>query len=147
MNGSMWHNTRLEGRDFLGTSEWEGHQPWVEGDVLGLEVNFDARILTAAKNNEQLGVLAEVVSGELCWAVSLERKGDCVSIARVLPQRRPPHKTHKTVGSGLSLESLRGHECRAGPGVCHTPVCGPSAVCLPSVYRLSRLRLAETAHP
>ena len=82
-NGCLWHNAFLSGKEFGGDSAWDGQEGWGKDDVLGLEVDFSAGTLTAFKNGEKLGKIADGLSGELRWAVSLERQGECVSVTRV----------------------------------------------------------------
>ena len=82
-NGCLWHNAFLSGKEFGGDSAWDGQEGWGKDDVLGLEVDFSAGTLTAFKNGNRLGELATGLSGELRWAVSLERQGECVSVTRV----------------------------------------------------------------
>ena len=54
---------------------WEGRQPAVEhGDRIGLLLDLDQGSMTVWKSDVKLGVMvAEGLSGPLCWAVSLAR--------------------------------------------------------------------------
>ena len=60
------------GRHWPGNSHWEGMQPARQGDRIGMLLDLDQGSMTLWKNNEKLGVMvAEGLSGPLCWAASL----------------------------------------------------------------------------
>ena len=59
-----------------------------EGDRIGMLLDLDQGSMTVYKNDERLGALASSgLSGEYCWAVSLEIEGDN---ARIEPAALPP---------------------------------------------------------
>eukprot|EP01046_Picozoa_sp_COSAG06_P065814 COSAG06_NODE_16335_length_1006_cov_25.051819_1_plen_69_part_00 len=43
-------------------------------------LDLDQGTMTVYKNDERLGVMATGLSGEYCWAVSLQRQGDSARI-------------------------------------------------------------------
>ena len=64
-------------------SNWEGRLGAIaDGDCIGMLLDLDQGSMTVWKNGEKLGVMvAEGLSGTLCWAVSLYDQGEIVRIA------------------------------------------------------------------
>jgi hypothetical protein len=62
-DGRLVHNGNLH--------EWEGQQPFKQGDVVGLLLDCDAGTLTVKKNGARLGVARTGLTGEFCWAATL----------------------------------------------------------------------------
>ena len=70
---------------------WEGMRGAVEGDRMGLLLDLDQGSMAVWKNGVQLGVMvAEGLSGPLCWAVSLYTQG---SSTRIESAPAPPSPT------------------------------------------------------
>jgi hypothetical protein len=60
---------------FPGGRDWEGMEGATElGDRIGLLLDLDQGSMTVYNNDERLGVMATGLSGEYCWAVSLNIK-------------------------------------------------------------------------
>lgn len=56
------------------------HREWEIGDRVGLLLDVDQGSLTVYRNDQRLGIMAVGLSGEFCWAVSLDMDGDCCCI-------------------------------------------------------------------
>jgi len=71
-------------------SDWEGAQTAKEqGDRVGMLLDLDQGSVTVYKNDDRMGVMvAEGLSGPLCWAVSLHNYG---TIARIDSAALPEH--------------------------------------------------------
>ena len=83
----MWKTTASSSRTASqhrcsGLSDWEGKQGADEqGNRIGMLLDLDQGSMAVWKNDEKLRVMvAEGLSGPLCWAVSLGRQGDCARI-------------------------------------------------------------------
>ena len=59
---------------------WSGMQGYDEGDTMGLLLDCGAGRLVVYKNGARLGVAVTGLTGELCWAVAMNRQGDSVRI-------------------------------------------------------------------
>ena len=76
--GRLWHNDTAE--------DWQGRQPYGEGDVVRLLLDSDAGTLTVKKNGTLLGVaVTSGLTGDLCWAVACYGEGNSVRIKVVDP--------------------------------------------------------------
>ncbi|EJK74263.1 hypothetical protein THAOC_04069, partial [Thalassiosira oceanica] len=64
--------TDWEDEEHLGL-RWEGREGCGSGDTVGMLLNLDEGTLTVYKNNRQLGVMKNGLSGSYCWYVSLRR--------------------------------------------------------------------------
>ena len=60
--------------------DWGGREGFYTGDVVGLLLDCDAGSLTVKKNGARLGVAHTGLTGELCWAASLDAMDDSVQI-------------------------------------------------------------------
>jgi hypothetical protein len=60
--------------------EWEGQQPFKQGDVMGLLLDCDAGTMAVKKNGVRLGVAATGLMGKFCWAVALWKGNSCPAI-------------------------------------------------------------------
>ena len=76
------------GHRYPGWHGWEGMQGASEGDRIGMLLDLDQGSMTVWKNGEKLGVMvAEGLSGPLCWAVSMYGQGYSARIESVaMPQ-------------------------------------------------------------
>ncbi len=67
-------------------NNWTGQQRYTTGDVLRLLLDSDAGTLTVKKNGTLLGVaVTEGLTGDLCWAVACDGRGNQVRIKAVDP--------------------------------------------------------------
>ena len=69
----MW---TIDDRRYPGDLGWEGRQNTIgrPGDRIGMLLDLDQGSMTVWKNDEKLGVMvAEGLTGPLCWGVSLYR--------------------------------------------------------------------------
>ena len=80
-DGHCFYNTG-DGSRCPGYSDWEGMQPAREqGDRIGMLLDLDQGSMTVWKNDEKLGVMvAEGLSGPLCWAVEMYYHGNSARI-------------------------------------------------------------------
>ena len=81
VDGHCFYDT-FDGRRFPGDHDWEGMQTAEdEDDRIGMLLDLDQGSMTVWKNDVLLGVMvAEGLSGPLCWAVSLRWEGDSARI-------------------------------------------------------------------
>ena len=60
---------------------WDGMQSArISGDCIGLLLDLDVGSLTVYKNDERLGVIADDLGGEFCWAITLANPGPSARI-------------------------------------------------------------------
>jgi hypothetical protein len=52
----------------------------ISGDCIGLLLDLDVGSLTVYKNDERLGVIADDLGGEFCWAITLANPGPSARI-------------------------------------------------------------------
>ena len=72
------------GYNFPGPIGWEGQHGAKEGDRIGMLLDLDQGSMRIYKDDEKLGVMvAEGLSGPLCWAVSMRREGESTRIDSV----------------------------------------------------------------
>jgi hypothetical protein len=75
VDGHCFYNThdgcRPDGWEHGGW-DWEGMQDAREGDRIGMLLDLDQGTMTVYKNDAWLGVMAMGLSGEYCWALSME---------------------------------------------------------------------------
>ena len=81
VDGHCFYGTH-SGRRFPGYHDWEGSQTAKEqGDRIGMLLDLDQGSMAIWKNGVHLGVMvAEGLSGPLCWAVSLVWEGTSACI-------------------------------------------------------------------
>ena len=76
MDGHCFYDAAANGLRYPDFHRWEGMQGARRGDRIGMLLDLDQGSMTVWKNGEQLGVMvAEGLSGPLCWAVSLVGQG------------------------------------------------------------------------
>ena len=74
--------SEVDGRRSPGYSAWEGRQTAKQGDRIGMLLDLDQGSMTVWKNGALMGVMvAEGLSGPLCWAASLLLRGASARIA------------------------------------------------------------------
>ena len=66
-------------------TNWAERQNFTQGDTLGLLLDCAQGTLAYYKNGERLGVAAEGLTGELCWAAALHEKGGSLRLTAKLP--------------------------------------------------------------
>ena len=81
VDGHCFYST-FDGRRWPGNHAWEGMQGAREpGDRIGMLLDLDQGSMTVWKNDELLGVMvAEGLTGPLCWAASMGDEGDSARI-------------------------------------------------------------------
>ena len=89
---------------------WGGSWPkrrclLVAGDTLGLVLDCGAGTLTAYKNGEYMGVTAESLAGELCWAVAMS--GGCMDVIQIEGCVPPTQSVAEHAGQAVEIEQLR----------------------------------------
>ena len=103
VDGHCFYGTH-SGRRFPGPTEWEGRQyARKQGTRIGMLLDLDQGSMTVFKDGVQLGVMvAEGLSGPLCWAVSLSWEG---SSARIESADAPvsPTEEHAAAGAPAAL--------------------------------------------
>ena len=74
--------TGSEGYQYPGPNGWEGmHSATEQGDRIGMLLDLGQGSMTVWKNDEKLGVMvAEGLSGPLCWAVEMYYHGNSARI-------------------------------------------------------------------
>ena len=75
------------------------------GDRIGMLLDLDAGTTTVFKNDVCLGVMATGLSGEYCWAVSLEDEDDSVRVDSAPIPPAPTPEELATVHSDEDGES------------------------------------------
>jgi hypothetical protein len=60
--------------------DWDAESAFGQGDTMGLLLDCGAGRLVVYKNGARLGVAVTGLTGELCWAVAMNRQGDSVRI-------------------------------------------------------------------
>ena len=95
-----------DGSRWPGPNNWEGRQGAREqGDRIGMLLDLDQGSMTVWKNGEQLGVMvAEGLSGPLCWAVSLLYEG---SSARIELAPAPASTTEEELAAARAWQRRR----------------------------------------
>ena len=80
VDGHCFNHTG-DGRRYPGNHDWKGKQPAEQGDRIGMLLDLDQGSMTVWKNDVKLGVMmAEGLSGPLCWAILLYRQGTSARI-------------------------------------------------------------------
>jgi hypothetical protein len=102
VNGHCFYAT-YNGRRYPGSGEWEGSQSATEqGDRVGMLLDLDQGSMTVWKNDEKLGVMvAEGLSGPLCWAVTLRVEGGSTRIESTLA---PPSPTEEELAAAKARQ-------------------------------------------
>ena len=68
-------------------ADWADNQGYATGDVLRLLLDSDAGTLTVKKNGALCGVaVTSGLTGDLCWAVACNGRGNQVRIKAVDPE-------------------------------------------------------------
>ena len=95
------------GQRYPGASAWEGMQTATEqGDRIGMLLALDQGSMTVWKNGEQLGVMvAEGLTGPLCWAVSLYHGAG--TSARIESVPAPPSPTEEELAAAKAWQVAR----------------------------------------
>ena len=121
--GSMWAFDGLDGSLFHDqrSYKWNGMEPSVQGDCIGILLDSDRGLLTIYKNGKKLGVMCGGLCGEtLSWVVPLWDVGDSVQLnllskptreGQVLPLSVDASMAAKTNGTARQLHL--GREDRA----------------------------------
>ena len=91
------------GRRFPGHIDWEGKQTAREqGDRIGMLLDLDQGSMTLWKGDEKLGVMvAEGLSGPLCWASEVYEQGESV---RIESAPAPPSPTEEELAAAKAWE-------------------------------------------
>ena len=77
------------------------------GDRIGMLLDLDQGSMTVYKNDERLGVMATGLSGEYCWALSMEsdpydHRTDSVRIEAAVA---PPSPTAEELAQAVAYEA------------------------------------------
>ena len=111
-HGHCFYQT-LDGACWPGNRNWEGKQRAREqGDRIGMLLDLDQGSMTVWKNGERLGVMvAEGLSGPLCWAVSLwEAVNEQSDSARIQSAPAPPSPTKEELAAAKKWWPLHRRE-------------------------------------
>jgi hypothetical protein len=105
VDGHCFYSTAYGAR-FPGGSDWEGKQDAQEqGDRIGMLLDLDQGSMSVWKNGERLGVmLAEGLTGPLCWATSMWQQGDST---RIQSAPAPASPTEEELAAATAWQAAR----------------------------------------